>query len=437
MTPRPSAPDSLPQRLAISRLAGPGMLDRSALQRARERFASPATTHALDRLGRHIVPATPGTESLPLVRIDRSVDRDVAAPTNAVDGPASSASLGGERHVMPTAPMRDVNAFAVNLIARHTPSIGRTTAFVARRSATMSGITGGLGAAQGILNNSKTSGDTPSAVRPSLVTGVVAKGMLQRVANGDGGRPARAGESESTTPPALRADTGATSMVMRSASPPSAPSSIGAPEGSPTASPLPHVSTDVVARSSEPVLRRKSVAAQIPASPTVPTAQAGAPPVAKLPAIAAEPPAPRRSGITGPLPLVPTGGPLPRVSARSGSHTSPSLLWRKGDVAAGNPVASPFPMAAASPTSSFAPTNPTQLVLRKSVNSSGAGPAPHHPPATTPVTARPSDMTSATPHADRATYSPWDVDWITEQVSRRLARRLEIERERMGVRRWR
>jgi hypothetical protein len=30
-----------------------------------------------------------------------------------------------------------------------------------------------------------------------------------------------------------------------------------------------------------------------------------------------------------------------------------------------------------------------------------------------------------------------DIDWVTEQVGNRLARRLEVERERLGVRRWR
>jgi len=83
-------------------------------------------------------------------------------------------------------------------------------------------------------------------------------------------------------------------------------------------------------------------------------------------------------------------------------------------------------------------------VLRKAVVSTTASEhqSQIQPPSITPlpsqIVARSADESHRHAHAGTSTSSyDWNIDWITEQVGRRLARRLEIERERMGARSWR
>ena len=132
-------------------------------------------------------------------------------------------------------------------------------------------------------------------------------------------------------------------------------------------------------------------------------------------------------------------GPLPRASAGSVTRTSTPLLGGKVDAAAPIAVVSAQPAITASPTIAAAPA---QLVLRKAVVSTGTSQGPAQPPSITPSTqqviARTADGDHATPNAGTSTFSnDWNIDWIAEQVGSRLARRLDIERERLGVRPWR
>jgi len=92
-----------------------------------------------------------------------------------------------------------------------------------------------------------------------------------------------------------------------------------------------------------------------------------------------------------------------------------------------------------SPTIAVAPT---QLVLRKATMSTTASEnhvqLPSITTAAPQIVARTTDERHRNAHAGTSTSSyDWNIDWITEQVGRRLARRLEIERERMGARSWR
>jgi hypothetical protein len=115
-------------------------------------------------------------------------------------------------------------------------------------------------------------------------------------------------------------------------------------------------------------------------------------------------------------------------SATTGSVAGPGIPHvAQNDKRTGSPTAAP-------------------LVLRKPSNAARANITP---PSTTPstpaITTQPAASVIArtaapnpAPVAHRAVPTPpHDIDWIAEQVGNRIARRLEIERERLGVRSWR
>jgi hypothetical protein len=90
------------------------------------------------------------------------------------------------------------------------------------------------------------------------------------------------------------------------------------------------------------------------------------------------------------------------------------------------------------------PTAP--LILRKPSSAAHATTTPTAATPSTPaVTPQPASSViarTAAPSAAAAPHRPiptppHDIDWIAEQVGQRIARRLEIERERLGVRSWR
>jgi hypothetical protein len=102
--------------------------------------------------------------------------------------------------------------------------------------------------------------------------------------------------------------------------------------------------------------------------------------------------------------------------------------------------------------STAAPIAAAPLVFRKVAGAAPAFPAARatpsiastilKAPATTHVVARTAAAPETTESGEVAP-SPapeprkLDLEWLTQQVSSRLARRLEIERERLGVRPWR
>jgi hypothetical protein len=121
----------------------------------------------------------------------------------------------------------------------------------------------------------------------------------------------------------------------------------------------------------------------------------------------------RKPGGEAPMPLS-IGTPVNPVT-RVAAAAAPSLVFRKADA-----------ITHASSVSMAAP--------RVTVPVSGA--------ATRGEIARPpaapeSQPSESVPPAVPTYPAAVDIDWITQQVSGRLARRLEIERERLGVRPWR
>jgi len=90
------------------------------------------------------------------------------------------------------------------------------------------------------------------------------------------------------------------------------------------------------------------------------------------------------------------------------------------------------------------------LVFRKAVATTSVFPATGGPPSIAPTimkapaattvlarTAATPETTEAALPSTPASAQRMDLEWLTQQVSSRLARRLEIERERLGVRPWR
>lgn len=56
---------------------------------------------------------------------------------------------------------------------------------------------------------------------------------------------------------------------------------------------------------------------------------------------------------------------------------------------------------------------------------------------TATISRMPAGQDAAPTPAPGTDATEMDIDWIAEQVGHRLARRLEVDRERMGVRQWR
>ena len=133
---------------------------------------------------------------------------------------------------------------------------------------------------------------------------------------------------------------------------------------------------------------------------------------------------------------------LPLVSMNPIARTSPPLIARKADSAERLPVVGALPVTTASPT---AASTSAQLVLRKPIVTAAPSQSPA-PPTITPsphnVIARTANETAPESVGQRS-HAPYthshdiDIDSLAEEVGNRLARRLEIERERMGVRQWR
>lgn len=364
--------DSLVQRLAVNRLAASGVLDHRALRRMPEKFSHAAGAHVLPRLHRRIEPSTGNTESLPLVRIDRSVDPSIASVTNSLPGASTSvATASGDGNVTRPSPdgsptgAATVTSFVSDLVARQTPGITRTNELVARRVADSPGLIGTGRASNRLLERANHSGTTAPGTLPSITTTPVAPGVVQRVV--------------ATAPASSIGEAGMPPMTMRDAS--SMPSPLRtATTGESAPATLPGVAVSSVSPTSIPLLSRKMDAA------------------ARLPVSSAAP-------ITPALPVT--------TVSKTPSAAPVHLLFRKPDAAA---------------TASHPPT-PAPTITRHapSIASSPTGVVARMPVAPDATLLGPASMHEHDPH----------LDWIAEQVGHRLARRLEVERERMGVRQWR
>ena len=368
------AGDAMTQRLAVQRMTAPGVIDRSTLQRAPQ-ASTVASAGLVDRLQRRAATseANGAHGALPLAS---SVARRASGETHEQSAsPASPSSANG---------------------TASTPLVtARATATVARRAepGASSSITGTTPASLEIARavsaapHARATAGIPTAsaqasLSLSAPTSAVARGVVQRVP--ERGRSPAPTTSETTTA-ASRA--------------PSTPAGNGLP-------------------------------------PAISSASGPSASLARTPSSS--------NGAT-PAPAVSTAR-WPVVTASSVAQTSMPHVSRKVDTTARS-----TPSSSGADRPSFSPSPvvgnaATPLVMRRP-DITAHGPAPTSPPAISSpaiTTSAPSTIARApaSPVASPHVASPGradaaQIDWIAEQVGNRLARRFEIERERMGVRSWR
>ncbi|MEP6620363.1 MAG: hypothetical protein ABJE47_13650 [bacterium] len=145
-------------------------------------------------------------------------------------------------------------------------------------------------------------------------------------------------------------------------------------------------------------------------------------------------PVPSRSGTSSDIPRT---SPLPLASPVHITGTAMPVLSRKADAPAQSLAPSVRLGIPASPSVAA-----SALLLRKPEQVASPSVSRAQAPS---ITTTSRDVVARTAEAPQPATSdaPWsytddrNIDWIAEQVGNRLARRLEIERERMGVRQWR
>ena len=385
------ATNPLVQRLAVRRLVAPGVLDRRTLQRLQERFAHPSSTPLLGRLYRRMASAEPNAAGLPLARAYRSAEPDTASSLSSDSDSTSVSTAAHDRS--------NGGSGADLSLARQAAGVSSAGEFVAQRAVTARGLIDGDRTVSRLIERSSKASPESSAISH----GAIASGVVQRVAN-DGaaavstggrtlprliGRPGKASpESSSISHNAV-----AGGVVQRVANDGAAAVStvVGALRpmlvaGAGTSS----VTQDTSATKHRPVVMRK--AATTASATAVLQAKESTGRVAEhgsrnAAAAHAAPASPTVAGISTPL------------------------LWRKPDAVAAPQVAGSLPTI----------TTAASAVIAREAAAPVQTPTPDQPmhaPASTSAVAM-------------------DIDWITEQVGSRLARRLEIERERLGVRPWR
>lgn len=415
----PAEADSFAQRLAIGRLSNPGVLDRRVLQRAHDRYLPSTRAAFVGRLQRRVMPAAPGAESLPFARIDRAIDVD-AASTGFDSDAATSGSTAPSTSAFVARPGTAVSV-AGSGITRSIPTISRTPAIVARRVVQAPVVVAGDSTVSRLSKRSEES--KTSVAHASLVVAAGARSNVQPVAESVVAR------RQANAEPAV--------TNVASESPPEA----GALAGRTAATPAARVSARGTARASALLLMRK-----VDAPAQAPVARPGADSAPAVPAstgveVSSRAIAPHSSLTdihqSASSAAVDTGS-LPSVTRESVTGSS-RLVWRKSDAATPTPAARALPAITAAPTISIAPQ---PLVLRKAVVPSTRAGASMQPPSisTAPasVIARTHDAHGATSSQGEAGHADdWNIEWIAEQVGKRLARRLEIERERTGIRPWR
>lgn len=346
------------QRLAVGRLAAPGVLDRRELQRTPERFVHRSSTAMVGRLFRRVESATSSTADLPLVGSERAAELH-----------ASSAHVDAE---MPTAGVA---------------SDDRDTTAV-RRAA---GAAGSFAAP-----STATSAATSHAATTFAATSHAAA-RLQR-AHGEAHASDPIAHDSATVPRAI--DVAGTPVVAGRA--PSAGS------GSPT---LMRKAESTAGLPAAALTRAMNAESRVVGMPTAPAASSDA--RVTLPVIARAPIALQRQAAE----------PIVRlIGGRAQSAFSPLATAHTG---------SSLPATQITGAS-------TALLLRKSETTASTA---ERPSAATsaPSASAPPQSTSDAKESERAMqcFGDPEIDRIADQVESRLARRLEVERERLGVRPWR
>lgn len=387
-----SATESFADRLVVQRLVAPGVLDRRALQRTHDQFSQAAGAHDLARLHRRIESTSPSTGTLLLARGDRLVAPDDAAPL--AGSPNAPITMGGDAPV--SAVSRGApSALVGNLVARTTPGMTSASTAVARRVADSHGLADTSRTTARLFARSEGAHALPSAGSSPVAVSAAPASVVQRVADHTvgAGRVSAPGE-----PVAAMHDASATSVIPSPAS-------------------LSRVNADLRASSTRDL--------QLPIG-TTPTAMRSS------------------SAVETANPSVPLSATMP--VARHASPTSaiggsmPLLVQRATAATRSSGVSAPGGVTILPSTTAVAPS---QLVLRKP----DAVAAPAVQSTTPSASAQPAvargDRAAASGAESAPNAGAWSqanersIDWIAEQVGQRLVRRLEIERERMGVRQWR
>lgn len=333
------------QRLAIQRLARPGVLDRGKLQRVHERFAPPAPTPLMLRLFRCARPMSQGAHALPVVRVERSVDAGAPATVESVATPVQV--MGASE----TTTIASASSPVVgNLLSRQSPGLMRSGDSAVKQTNAL---------APGVMR----AGATPvrQLARSASASQSVMTGVIQRVA-----------DNISSVAPTAQ------SKVFRKASP--------------------------VVVSEIRLAALPQATAAVTTAPLTVFRQVG-----ENISRAAEGIAFHATSMSSPVPLRSAA-----VKAAPASASFAPLLLRKLDTA----VAKSATESATESATVVSHRMPSGLISRAA--------------ATTPAQTYELEAQSET-----APEIPMDIDWIAQQVASRLERRLEIERERLGVRPWR
>ena len=405
---------SLVNRLAVARLVAPGVLDQRKLQSVAQRFAAPtpgaSTVGRLMQRGQATTPSVPSAAGLVLTR------------------PRILEELSQHPEVSEPSPARRDAASAI--------SVGERMAWRASVPRQAGGPVAGLnGASHSSVAHAAVPGAPDISHTANTPNRSLAFAPIQRMADGGGVIQRVVDRSVSSSSGSERARGAA--VAAPAAYNGSATHLPLAKALSPNeADPIP-LAGPPAAASGQPILMRKA-----DASAALPVAH----------------PISRARAANGGLTFAGTGtdigtsaGPVaPRLIAGVLSpHAMPAptrMLWRKPSAGAGESAAAPL-ASASSAAPAISITRTTQsLVFRKSLA------VPATPPATdTPsITRAPTSVISRKAEAPAskakdapisapaaARDRPIDLDWMTREVSSRLARQLEIERERLGVRTWR
>jgi len=364
------------QRLAVERLAAPGILDHRRLQRASARVGAPSPAPMLNRLMRRVEATTRSAEGLLLAR-GQSVAETGGQTQHDV---ATAGSISGSE---PAAP-------GDRLLARK-PDSGRDRVAGQAASATNAGDFGaGSHVAPPVDASSQVRrvGDTRSSVVRDTQTSFA------------GARP-------------LAPMTFAPRVVMRRAEPIGFAGAMRAARGAAHQA-APHAPSLALAgepgAASEAAIAHGSTGAHRSSSQRSSGAQGSGPPDL---AVARDALAPALHDSRAIGSRVSQGASMTTAAPIVASTAAP-LVFRK--------------VAAAAPASPAARPSIASTIVKT--------------PAATNVVARAAAAPDTTEDGEAA-LSPapdskkMDLEWLTQQVSARLARRLEIERERLGVRPWR
>jgi hypothetical protein len=404
MTESPAI-SALIQRLAIGRLAAPGRLQRHELQRTHDRFSHPPGAHVLGRLFRRIEFAEPSATGLLLARADASIDQD-AVPSAQTDASTQAASVVSADHPATRAEttVGGTSSVVTNRLARRTPGVTQSGRFVARKVAATPGVIASSHVVQRLVARA---GD--SLRSPTDAAGDAARTMSAPAS--------RAAGSIASAPASQQ-------RVMRKAEAAIAAAATGhTPDGHAGSSAVDsYASTSALVGVRSPMFTtQRPVAATLQRSPGEPI-------------VRAMESRPQSGDVAGPRSLSFEDSAQPGVFASSALvHTN---TWASAATAKASNGANAI--GSASP-----------LVLRKAdvtvVSPAAAKQLPTISTAQPRVIAR---EVAATPHAqsmqhaaipemERPEMDRLDIIRIAELVESRLGRRLEIERERQGVRQWR